>query len=111
MKKRFEVIDDGYVDIYDHNRIDIVCTCDMPNDAKKCCKLLNELYEENQRLKYDNKHQQNYINQLLKKPKLTDVLPQAMEIIEINDELEKENEELRIIKKKYERLIHLLSTV
>ena len=57
-----------------------------------------KLKEENKRLRYRIEDLYDYNNQLLKKPKLTDVLPKAIEIITSNNELLKENERLRHLK-------------
>ncbi len=53
------------------------------------------LAEENKHLRNLIEHKNNYINRLLYKPILTDVLPQAKEIITVNTELEKENSLLK----------------
>lgn len=57
-----------------------------------------KLKEENKRLRYRIEDLYDYNNQLLKKPRLTDVLPKAIEIITSNNELLKENERLRHLK-------------
>ena len=57
-----------------------------------------KLKEENKRLRYRSKDLYDYNNQLLKKPRLTDVLPNAIEIIASNNELVEENERLRHLK-------------
>ena len=64
-------------------------------DAHKITRELNKLYEENERLKYDLEHKQEHINQLLKKPFLTDILPQAIEILATDKKLHEENDKLR----------------
>lgn len=57
-----------------------------------------KLKEENKRLKYRIEDLYDYNNQLLKKPRLTDVLPNAAEIIMSNNKLEEENERLHHLK-------------
>lgn len=57
-----------------------------------------KLKEENKRLRYRIEDLYDYNNQLLKKPRLTDVLPNAIEIIASNNELVEENERLRHLK-------------
>lgn len=57
-----------------------------------------KLKEENKRLRYRIEDLYDYNNQLLKKPRLTDVLPNAIEIIASNNELVEENEQLRHLK-------------
>lgn len=57
-----------------------------------------KLKEENKRLRYRSKDLYDYNNQLLKKTRLTDVLPNAIEIIASNNELVEENERLRHLK-------------
>ena len=57
-----------------------------------------KLKEENKRLRYRSKDLYDYNNQLLKNPRLTDVLPNAIEIIASNNELVEENERLRHLK-------------
>lgn len=64
-------------------------------DAHKITRELNKLYEENNQLKYDLEYKQRYINQLLKKPFLTDILPQAVEILATDKKLHEENDKLR----------------
>ena len=57
-----------------------------------------KLKEENKWLKDRTEDLYDYNNQLLKKARLTDVLPNAIEIITSNNELLKENERLRHLK-------------
>ena len=59
-------------------------------DADVLVDLLNDLSEENERLK-------EYNNKLMKQPLLFDVqtIPDTMEIMEANSKLEKENEQLQ----------------
>lgn len=57
-----------------------------------------KLAEENKRLRYRIEFLHDYNNQLLKKPRLTDVLPNAAEIIMSNNELAEENERLHHLK-------------
>lgn len=63
---------------------------DTKDEMEDLCLLLNELHEENERLK-------EYTNKLMKQPLLFDVqtIPNTMEIIEANNKLEEENEQLK----------------
>lgn len=84
---------------------------------QKAIQRINSLEEENEKLKKDIQdlktgtyinaknhiaelkkeieHLREYNNKLLKKPLLTDILPNAIEIMAANTELEKENEQLK----------------
>lgn len=77
----FDNIDDKY---YDYDK----------NDLNLLCDVLNELHEENYILKKKNKSLKEHNNKLLIKPFLTDILPEAIEIMSTNKKLEKENEKL-----------------
>ena len=80
--KRFLIDDAGeLIDLNNHKFIDY---------GDECCKLLNKLHEENERLK-------KYNNKLMKQPLLFDVqtIPNTMEIMEANNKLEEENEQLK----------------
>lgn len=63
---------------------------DTKDEMEDLCLLLNELHEENERLK-------EYNNKLMKQPLLFDVqtIPNTMEIMEANNKLEEENEQLK----------------
>ena len=63
---------------------------DTRDEMEDLCLLLNELHEENERLK-------EYNNKLMKQPLLFDVqtIPNTMEIMEANNKLEEENEKLK----------------
>ena len=80
--KRFLIDDAGeLIDLNNHKFIDY---------GDECCKLLNKLHEENERLK-------KYNNKLMKQPLLFDVqtIPNTMEIMEANNKLEEENKQLK----------------
>ena len=80
--KRFLIDDAGeLIDLNNHKFIDY---------GDECCKLLNKLHEENERLK-------KYNNKLMKQPLLFDVqtIPNTMEIMVANNKLEEENEQLK----------------
>ena len=80
--KRFLIDDAGeLIDLDNHKFIDY---------GDECCKLLNKLHEENERLK-------KYNNKLMKQPLLFDVqtIPNTMEIMEANNKLEEENKQLK----------------
>jgi len=72
----------------------IDCTGRLYSESE-AADLLNELYEENYILKEKNKYLEEYNNKLLKKPFLTDILPNAIEIMNTNKKLENENEQLK----------------
>ena len=63
---------------------------DTKDEMEDLCLLLNELHEENERLK-------EYNNKLMKQPLLFDVqtIPNTMEIMEANNKLEEENKQLK----------------
>ena len=87
--KRFLIDDAGeLIDLKNFKFIDY---------GDECCKLLNKLHEENERLK-------KYNNKLMKQPLLFDVqtIPNTMEIMEANNKLEEENEQLKQSYKEFE---------
>ncbi len=63
---------------------------DTKDEMEDLCLFLNELHEENERLK-------EYNNKLMKQPLLFDVqtIPNTMEIMEANNKLEEENKQLK----------------
>lgn len=95
--KRFIVVYDDIIDlgsIYD-SETERFISVGLLTRTELICNLLNELNNENYMLKKSNKYLQEYNNKLLRKPLLTDVLPNAIEIMNINRELEKENDKLK----------------
>lgn len=81
--KKQEYCEDMKIPFYDVDNL-------IAMSEEQVVDLLNELYEENERLK-------EYNNKLMKQPLLFDVqtIPNTMEIIEANTNLEKENEQLK----------------
>lgn len=69
------------------NNTDEVFSLENERESNSLVIRMNELAEEIE-------HLRKYNNELLKKPLLTDILPNAIEIMTANTELEKENEQL-----------------
>lgn len=95
-EKRWEIIDEEFIS-YTGGTAQLISNgeCEIhlwenPKDAQLFCDKLNALNEENEQLK-------EYNNKLMKQPLLFDVqtIPNTIEIMEANTQLEKENEELK----------------
>ena len=88
------VIGDNVVETYQMNTLvdssddTFYFIVDSEDNVEILCSKLNKLQDENDKLHNVIDHKNEYINKLLYKPKLTDILPQAIEILAVNKELE-----------------------
>ena len=94
------VIGDNVVETYQMNTLvdssddTFYFIVDSEDNVEILCSKLNKLQDELEQLKNLIDHKNEYINKLLYKPKLTDILPQAIEILAVSKELEIENDQL-----------------